>query len=1273
MGEAEVSGGANYARPAGGMEEAEVRREPPVESAGRSRNLRQQGEQCGLLCMLALATLVWWFWEGVCAVWRMVKWAVRSPVRLAAYLYRACTQEEEQSPLLKVRCRLFGRPGIALIDSGATDCFASRNWLSSNGLLRKCVESQEYRCEISYGAGQLEDTCSVLPGVVLHIYDSQHSYRSVVKFIVADIREDFILGRDWLRAVNPEIDWKEDVLVLPPRAGRPSVCIRGAAISYDAAEAGEGSKGWREPKPAVVLTRMQVKRLLRKESTKAWLCFIQAKAPGEGTEASAEKPLPPKIVALLEEFADVFAEPAGVPPDRGVAHHIELDTDRPIARKAYRMSEAELQELKKQIAALLEKGWIRPSCSPYASPVLFVRKKDGSMRLCVDYRALNAHTIKSRYPLALIEQLYDQVRGASYFSKLDLASGYHQLPMDDSSIPFTAFVCRYGQFEYTVMPFGLCNAPSTFTMLMNKVFAPFLDDFVVVYLDDVLIYSRSLDEHVEHLRKVLTVLREHRLFAKRRKCEFCTDHVSYLGHIVGKDGISVDPAKIQVVTEWPVPENEHDLRSFLGFCGFYRRFVRNYAEIAAPLTDLTRNDVPSVQAAWGPAQQCAFERLKHALTSTPVLKQADPNKPYTLTCDASEFAIGSVLAQEHDGALHPVAYFSKKLSPSESRDHPYVREMLAIIKSLQYFEHYLDGTHLTVQSDQQALSWFWEQTHLNKQQIRWMAQLQAYDLQLQYIQGKLNLVADALSRRPDHKNVRLNAVSIASTSLLREILKAAKKDAAYQSKLLLAQAGRLSHYEAVDNVLYQCSKKGHRRLFIPGSAHNLKKTILHEMHKAHAAGHMGYAKTLRRVAEQFYWPGLAADVKDYTKSCPVCLGMKSSTQAPIGLLHSLPVPSSKWEQISMDFIVSLPVSKAGHDAVLVVTDRLTKMVVCIPTTTTVTAPATAQLFMQHVFRHFGLPKIIISDRDPRFVSAFWRSLFKCCGTKLAFSSSYHPESDGSTERVNRTLEQVLRCHCSQFGGAWEDHLHWAEFAINSAKHVSTGFSPFHLMYGFEPAVPATLDAGDSKVQSTRDMIAQMASSLRLAQHNMEKARRQQQKHANKRRRNHVFRVGDQVMLSTEHLAGYASHRKLQPRYVGPFPIVQVVNPVAVKLSLPASYGIHPVFHVSYIKPVPHTAQCWHDAGESVQAAVPVELPHSQQRRVESFLQHDYTVKKGVKYPMYLVKWQELPLWDSTWELEADILQMDPTCVPLMQKYNAVYVPVPGVDMHLDLFESDDDA
>jgi transposase InsO family protein len=1196
-------------------------------------------------------------------------------------------------PLFRVNCRMQGHKVVALVDSGATMSFVSRRWLQQTGLMDRTLGMHESdsNIEVRFADGRLQTISRQLQEQYLVLVNphTQQQARFRHDFYVIDMQPDLVLGYDWLEKHNPAIDWSKGTMTVAGvrnernHSRAPPVVIPVVRSGRFARQ--QSVNRLPAGKPEVLLSALQVKRLLRKRETDAWVAHMSAHVGAEphpsASAAPAQSPtelkldgldVPECIAAVLKEFADVFAEPSGVPPDRGVSHKIELEHSKPIYRRAYRMSTAELQELKRQLTELQEKGWIRPSSSPYGAPVLFVRKKDGTMRAAVDYRMLNAATVKSRYPLPNIQDLFDQVKGAQWFTKLDLFSGYHQVPVHAPDVFKTAIVTRYGQFEYTVMPFGLCNAPATFSTLMNKVFAPHLDDFVLVYLDDILVYSKTLEEHVEHLRKVLAILQKQQLFAKLKKCEFAKPSIDYLGHIISKDGIRTDPAKVAAVLEWPVPTSVHDVRSFLGLCSYYRRFVPKFAEVAAALTDLTRADVRDVKAAWGPKQQAAFEELKRLLTSTPVLRHADSSKPYMLRCDASEFAIGSVLMQEHEGQLHPVAYQSRKLSPAESRYGAYAREMLAVMDALRHFDNYIDGQHVTVESDHEALSWFWQQKHLDKQQARWMAALQAYDLQLRYIQGKANLVADALSRRPDHQ-VECGAISVASTTLLRQVLQAAKRDQQYQQQLQLAGKGLLPGYEAVSGVLYQVNKKGRSRVVIPASAHALKQLLLHEFHGAYTAGHFGFYKTLRKVSELFWWKGLMADVKAYVSSCVTCLSCKSSTQAPLGLLHSLPVPSEKWDSISMDFVTGLPVTQSGHDAVFVVTDRLTKMVVLIPTVTTLTAPRAAELFMRHVFAHYGLPRSIVSDRDSRFLSAFWKALFKSLGTKLAYSSAYHPQTDGQTERVNQTMEQVLRVFSVQRPAEWDTHLHMCQFVLNAAEHVSSGFSPFQLMYGYEPRVPATLAAAQSPVPAADEMLSDLTRQLRAAQHQLLKARERQTRYANQRRREHVFAVGDEVMLSTKHLSAFdVPGKKLLRKYVGPFKVAAVINPVAVRLALPQNLSrIHPVFHVSMLKPVPPGGAVWHADSEVPVDDTPIPLPAAA-KRVEFVIGHDLLHTHDYSGVLYLVKWKDVPSWDATLESEADVLAVDPSAAELLREYRELRIPVLGVDTHLPPLPSDDE-
>ena len=350
------------------------------------------------------------------------------------------------------------------------------------------------------------------------------------------------------------------------------------------------------------------------------------------------------VTPIVIKYDTVFPTdlPAGLPPKRSVDHAIDLDGPPPATRGVYRMSSSELAELKQQLEELLEKGFIRPSTSPYGAPIIFVKKKDGSFRLCTDYRALNKVTVKNKYPIPRIDELLDQLHGAKYFTKLDLRQGYHQIRITPTDIEKTAFRTRYGLYEWTVLLFGLTNAPNTFMRLMNDAFHPYLDKSVVIYLDDILIYSKTAEEHAIHLQEVLEVLRQNKLFAKLSKCLLAQAKVDFRGHIVSDKGIATDPQKAVAIKDWPTPNNVRDVRSFLGLANYYRRFVAHFSSVAAPLTALTGS---LIKWLWGPEEQKAFDALKTALITAPILSAPDPNKSFIIKCDASKHGIGAVITQ----------------------------------------------------------------------------------------------------------------------------------------------------------------------------------------------------------------------------------------------------------------------------------------------------------------------------------------------------------------------------------------------------------------------------------------------------------------------------------------------------------------------------------------------------------------------------------------------------------------------------------------------------
>ena len=385
--------------------------------------------------------------------------------------------------------------------------------------------------------------------------------------------------------------------------------------------------------------------------------------------------------------------------------------------------------MERQLEDYVQRGFIRPSSSPWASPILLVKKKDGFMRMCVDYRGVNAITIKNKYPLPRVDELFDQLNGARYFSKIDLRSGYHPVRIQPQDVPKTAFRTRFGNYEFLVMPFGLTNAPATFMTLMDRVLRPYLGNFVVVFLDDILIYSRSEEEHLEHLRLVFELLRAHKLYAKESKCEFFKEQVHYLGHIISNKGIMMDPDKVDAIVRWPHPTNLEELQIFLGLAGFYRKFIQDYAKIAVPMTNQLKDKGRSFT--WGEEQQRSFDKLKVAIATAPILAIVDPHKPFVVETDASATAIGAVLIQ--DG--RPIAFESKKLNRAQQNYSAYERELFAIVHALKKWRHYLYGATFEVLFDHENIKWFTSQRDLKGRKARWAEFLQDFDCTLQYRKG----------------------------------------------------------------------------------------------------------------------------------------------------------------------------------------------------------------------------------------------------------------------------------------------------------------------------------------------------------------------------------------------------------------------------------------------------------------------------------------------------------------------------------------------------------
>jgi hypothetical protein len=580
--------------------------------------------------------------------------------------------------------------------------------------------------------------------------------------------------------------------------------------------------------------------------------------------------------------------------------------------------------------------------------------------------------------------LFDQLGGSSIFSKIDLRSGYHQVQIKGEDIHKTAFRTRYGHYEFVVVPFGLTNAPATFMCLMNNVLSEFLNKFVLVFIDDILIYSKNREEHEEHLRVVLLVLREHHLYAKFSKFNFFQKQIHYLGHVIFEEGVAVDPNKIRSIMEWPTPKDVSDIRSFMGLAGYYRRFIKGFSKIGCPITTLQKK---GDKFTW--TQECEeiFQSLKHLLTHALVLKIVDPENDFLMCTDSYKEGLEGILMQE--GSV--VCYEFQKLNEHEANYVTHDLELAAIVHALKMWRHYLLGRKFILMIDYCGLQHLFDQPNLNARKDRWMALLIDFDFKIKHIKGKENKVADSLNR--SMKTIDLTAMSTFETNVRERVNNAQETYTFFQTVTLYLEKEptgiKYEDYQMIDGILLTYRN----RLYIP-NCDDLKRFIMDELHKRPYTGHPGYHKMITATRKQFYWPRLKKYIAEYLSKCIEFQQVKEKHRHPEGLLQPLPIPEWKWETISMDFIIGLPTSTKQNDVVMVVVDKLRKSTHFITIKSTCKAIDIANIFMKEIFRLYGMPKEIVSDRDTKFTSNFWKSLMVGLETKLLFSTAYHPQTDG---------------------------------------------------------------------------------------------------------------------------------------------------------------------------------------------------------------------------------------------------------------------------------------
>ena len=1041
---------------------------------------------------------------------------------------------------------------------------------------------------------------------------------------------------------------------------------------------------------------------------------IAADIPPNGTEGPPDTPrgikstgdapgLIPheKLKVLLEKYKSVFPPelPPGLPPDRNIGHVISLEPGSQAPyRRNRRMNPAEVELCGTYIKELLDKGFITPSNSPYGAPVMFVPKPAGGYRVVCDWRALNNITIKNRYPLPRIDETLDRLGGASIFSSLDLNSGYFQIRISPEDAHKTAFTTPLGQYEFKVLGQGLANSPATFQSVMNRIFAPHLHKFVVVYLDDIMVYSKTPEEHLEHLEIVLKILQENQFYTKPEKCTFNLHEVKFLGHIVGRGGLRVDPKKVEVVKDWPTPKDATEIRQFLGLTNYFRKFIKDYSSIAAPLMDLTRKDT-DIKTAWSTLHDEAFLQLKQALTTAPLLALPDFTQPFELVSDASLRGTGAILLQNEK----VIAYTSKKFSPAEKNYTTMEQEMLGVVNALTEWRCYFGGSLLTLVTDHNPLQYFDTKEDLSRRLARWAEFMAQFEYKWEYRKGRNN-VADPISRNPTLALAAFCAIVTRSKNTGASKAKNTNKRSTPENAPVIVQALQprqpksntsttppeeiavsieplpppppREHRLCPNTILTRIQAAYHDdpelkkpivskqlvlengywlkdgRVYVPDIP-NLRLELMEEAHVPPYSGHGGREKTLELLSRTFYWPAMNLHVAEYVASCRHCQQNKAANTKPSGLLCPGEIPTKFWQHVSLDFIVSLPTTTRGNDAVLVFVDKLSKMTHFEPCKTTITAEETAELFRHAVWRLHGLPEKLVSDRDSKFTGHFMKSLCEQLGIRMAMSTAFHPQTDGQTERMNRVLEDTIRNYVAPQQNNWDHFLDHAEFAINNSWQSSIKNTPFHAVYGQHPHTPTTMSIR-TKVPSVQKWLQSYEERVQHAQGCLKSAQDRQKIYADKNRKPVHYAEKQYAWLSTKNLTfKCGGTRKFLPRFTGPFEITKVLGPrqpdstisevTAVRLKLPPTCKVHPVFHVSLLKP-------YKDNGQPINTP---ELDFDQQGlptfEAEAIVGEKTSKLRGKLTRYFLVRWTGYGPEHDTWEKEEDIL--GPELIPKWRLLN----------------------
>lgn len=1111
----------------------------------------------------------------------------------------------------------------ALIDEGAA-CFAAVSEFLFDKLGLPVIDSVNRRIK-----GATSEMVGARITAITALELEIAGYRETIyAYVVPNLEYPMVLGNPW-KALNR--------IRTAPEEGR-----------FYHGRAGKWIKEWDEGRPAWVKRRLEGGDD-EKGPHPEWSHMesgeeveIHAVAMSDIDKALKEKPpltdeelrglVPPQFHDLLPLFSKREADK--LPPHRpGVDHKIELKNDKdgnpaPLPwGPLYGMSKEELLVLKKTLRDLLDKGYIRPSSSSAGAPILFVRKPNGGLRFCCDYRAINAISESDRYPLPLIAETLRNLSECSWISKVDVIAAFHKIRVAEGQEFKTAFRTRYGLFEWLVTPFGLSGAPATFQRYINDLLRDVLDDFASAYADDVIIYTKGTkDEHMEKVRVVLQKLFDGGLHLDPEKSEFGVKRIKYLGFIVNADGkgVEADPEKVQAVENWERPSTKKEVRRFLGFANYYRIFIPDYSAVAAALTALTGKDTPFT---WGSEQERAFKQLKHLFSRAPVLRGWDPEAPTFLEADSSGFAIGGTVSQEHDGIRYPIGFHSRKLGPSEINYDIHDKELLAVIDCMKFWDAELRGCgRFTVLTDHKNLEYFMVKRPLSERQARWNETLSRYRFSMVYRRGRDAIVPDALSRREqdglDEDDRKSREMQLIPQEALTKWTEAETKvcamrsnDGAFEKESWNEKWREVSVADSTYQAVVRALKDGERalpsglrlkvqlsdckllesgvvlhreRIWVPGAPFTteaewkgavqadkdldlLRTWIIQACHDSPISGHPGREGTANLVGRAYYWPLMHHHIRRFCRNCDMCGRSNVWRDLRQGLLQPLPVPDRFWSEISMDFITDLPPS-GGCTSLWVIKDRLSKNFVLQPMST-MKAPECAEAFLDCWVRHHGLPRAITSDRGTNWTSRFWRRMCERLGVEQRLSSAYHPQTDGGPERINQEVEAYLRKFINMEQSDWKYWCPVAQLALNGREHSAIGTTPFFATHGFHAPHPAaeTVDRAmlpaNSDEKKADNFVKKIRDITDACQALMGATNQRYEETANRKRNPATtFRVGDKVWLDLRNYTTDRPKRSLDFKNAK-YTVAEVISPLSVRLSgIPR--GIQKKFHPDLLKLVP---------------------------------------------------------------------------------------------------------